>query len=181
MWKFELQRQWVISLLVLVCPCVRLSWYGWAGQMSFHSAKAHSATLYSVIMQYSAGNQHWLQCLQCNLLKLSWLLFAPVLPMSLIAVNLLTNSAFCNCAWQLSTKIILVLSCWQNQEVSKDAPSISSHGGGFYIITSTEALCELTLSNAIFSSLMLVLPCVATLSCQAWVPLFTVKHDDDET
>jgi hypothetical protein len=75
------------------------------------------------------------------------LLFAPVLPMSLIAVNLLTNSAFCNCARQLSTKIILVLSSWQNQEVSKDAPSISSYGGGFYIITSTEALCELTLSK----------------------------------
>ena len=86
---------------------------------------------------------------------------------------------------QLSTKIILVLSSWQNQEVSKDAPSISSYGGGFYIITSTEALCELTLSNAIFSSLMLVLPrvcdSVATLICKAWVPLFTVKHDDDET
>jgi hypothetical protein len=74
-----------------------------------------------------------------------------------------------------------VLSSWQNQEVSKGAPSISSYSGGFYTITSTEALCELTLSNAIFSSLMLVLPRVATLSCKAWVPLFTVSNDDDET
>jgi len=71
-----------------------------------------------------------------------------------------------------------MLSSWQNQEVSKDAPSISSYGGGFYIITSTEVLCELTLSNAIFSSPMLVLPRVATLSCKAWLPLFTVKHDE---
>jgi hypothetical protein len=31
------------------------------------------------------------------------------------------------------------------------------------------------------SSPMLVLPRVATLSCKAWVPLFKVKHDDDET